>query len=190
MDLDSIPFVQAQNYTKGRLKPVQLIVLHDMEAPETSKTAANVAHYFATSAPASAHFCIDDVEVIQCVRLEDTAWQCKNANANGIGLEHAGYAKFTRDNWLDDYGKKMLELSAQLAAELCKKYEIPAQRATFAGPENPAVVAPGFCMHYEVPLHGSHTDPGPNFPIDYYLERVGFYLGGQLPDGTEQTVEG
>lgn len=170
------PFVQAKNYTKGRIKPVELIVLHSMEAPEKGSTAENVAHYFATSAPASAHYCVDNDSVIQCVRDEDTAWQCKNANANGLGIEHGGYARQSADEWLDDYSKAMIELSARLAAGLCKKFNIPAFRAVFVGPSNPKVIKPGFCMHREVPLHGSHTDPGPNFPIDYYLSRVRVYL--------------
>jgi hypothetical protein len=71
----------------------------------------------------------------------------------------------------------MLELSAQLAALLCKELEIPARRAEFAGPENPLVITSGLCGHREVPLHGSHSDPGEHFPWDNYLERVSFFLG-------------
>ena len=173
----SYPFVQALHYTKGRLKPVQLIVIHSMEAPKNSKTAENVAHYFATTTTqASAHFCIDDDSVIQSVQLSDTAWHCKNANANGIGLEHAGYAKQSSDEWLDEYGKKMLELSAKLAAELCKEFNIPTEKAVFKSSVDPTVVTPGFVGHMNVPLHGSHSDPGPGFPWDYYLERVRFCI--------------
>src|SRR5215469_15828402 len=81
------PFVQAKSFTKGRIKSVQLIVLHSEEAPKTEGRTRNVVHFFQT-APASAHFCVDDKEVIQCVRPEDTAFQCKKAN--GIGIEHSG----------------------------------------------------------------------------------------------------
>lgn len=178
MELDQIPFIQAVKFTPGRIKPIQLIVLHDMEAPEKGGTARNVAHYFATTAPASAHFCVDNAEIIQCVHLSDTAWQCKNANANGIGIEHAGYASQSRDQWEDEYSTAMLDLSAQLVAGLCKKYGIPAARAVFAGPQNPSVITPGFALHRDVPLHGSHTDPGPGFPFDDYLASVAKYLEG------------
>lgn len=180
--MKEFPFKQAKNYTKGRVKPVQLIVLHSMEAPERVNTAENVAAYFAGSnAPmASAHYCVDADSIVQCVRLTDTAYHCKNANANGIGIEHAGYAKQTRGEWLDTYGKAMLELSAQLTAALCSRYSIPPRRAQFASKDNPRVVSPGICGHADVPNHGSHWDPGPHFPMDYYLERVKFYLDSSL----------
>lgn len=182
MKLNSFPFKQARNYTKGRIKPVQLIVLHSMESPERVNTAENVAGYFAGSnAPmASAHYCVDADSIVQSVRLEDTAYHCKNANANGVGIEHAGYAKQTRNEWLDPYGKAMLELSAQLTAALCSRYNIPPRRAQFASKDNPRVVSPGICGHADVPNHGSHWDPGPGFPMDYYLERVKFYLDSSL----------
>src|SRR5207253_463587 len=64
------PFAQARNYTRGRARPVRLIVVHDMEAPTGATTAENVARYFAgAGAPrASAHFSIDSDSVVQCVR--------------------------------------------------------------------------------------------------------------------------
>lgn len=178
MDIANILFKQARNYTKGRIKPIQLIVLHSMEAQEKGSTAENVASYFAgANAPkASAHFCIDNDSIIQSVKLTDTGWHCKNANANGVGIEHAGFAKQTEAEWLDDYGKAMLELSAELVAALCHQFNIPVRRAKFAGKNNPQVIESGICGHADVPLHGSHWDPGKGFPWSYYLERVKFYF--------------
>src|ERR1051325_12198787 len=119
MNLDTIPFRQARNYTKGRIRPVELIVIHSAECAKVTKAAEGVANYFAISAPASAHYTVDVDSIVQSVKTSDTAWQCKNANANGIGIEHAGYAKQTREEWLDDYGQSMLDLSAKLVAALC-----------------------------------------------------------------------
>jgi len=171
INLSDIPFVQAKSFRKGRLRSVQLIVLHSEEAPKTEGRARNVAHFFQT-ASASAHFCVDDKEVVQCVKLEDTAFQCKNANANGIGIEHSGFAAQSAEEWQDDYSKDMFDLSTDLAAQLCKKFNIPAQAASFVGPQNPTVVKPGFVMHKDVPVHGTHTDPGPNFPFAAYIAEV------------------
>jgi N-acetyl-anhydromuramyl-L-alanine amidase AmpD len=171
INLSDIPFIQAKSFRKGRLRPVQLIVLHSEEAPKTEGRARNVAHFF-QSAPASAHYCVDDKEVIQCVKLEDTAFQCKNANANGVGIEHSGFARQSAQEWQDDYSKAMFDLSTDLAAQLCHKFGIPAQAATFASPQNPSVVQPGFVMHKDVPLHGSHTDPGLHFPFAAYIAQV------------------
>src|SRR5262245_55862174 len=167
------PVIQARHYRPGRIKPVQLIVVHSMEAPEKGNTAESVARYFSTTdVSASAHFCIDADSIVQCVDTADTAYHCRGANANGIGLEHAGYARQTREQWLDEYGQAMLRRSAVLAAGLLKEYGIPAERALFRSPTDPIVVKPGLCGHVDVPNHGSHYDPGRNFPWDWYLERI------------------
>ena len=175
--MNNYPLIPSKHFTNGRLKPVQLIVIHSMEAPEKGETAENVARYFATTdVQASAHFCVDNNSVVQCVQVEDTAWHCKNGNANGIGIEHAGYAKQTEAEWLDEYGQSMLELSAKLAAELCKRFNVEPVRAEFLSGVSPTVVKPGFTGHRDVPLHGSHSDPGTSWPWSYYLGRVAYYL--------------
>jgi N-acetyl-anhydromuramyl-L-alanine amidase AmpD len=175
--INNPPFVQAAGYRTGRIKPVELIVIHTMEAPDKGDTAEATAHYFQNEGlKASAHYCIDDNSIVQCVYDHDTAWHCVNANANGIGLEHAGYAKQNADDWMSDYNKDMLDNSAQLAAYLCKKFGIPVQKAVFAGENDPSVVEKGFCGHAEVPLHGAHWDPGTSFPWDYYLGLVNKYM--------------
>lgn len=177
LDLSTIPFIPAKNFTKGRIKPIQLLVVHSAECPKKDGAARGVANYFATTdRQASAHFTVDDKEIIQSVQLEDTAWAAKNANANGVNIEHAGYAKQTEAEWLDDYGRAMLELSAQLAAELCKQFNIEPVRAEFLSGVSPTVTKPGFCGHRDVPLHGSHSDPGGGFPWSYYLARVTAFI--------------
>jgi len=171
------PFIKARWFHASRIKPVQLIVIHSMEAPEKGDTAEAVARYFQRgTVQASAHYSIDNNSVVQCVFDSHTAFHCKNANSNGIGIEHAGYAKQTKEEWLDGYGQQMLELSAQIGAHLCIKFRIPVQRAEFRSATNPAVVKPGFCGHADVPLHGTHWDPGKGFPWDFYLERVRFHV--------------
>jgi hypothetical protein len=46
------------------------------------------------------------------------------------GFEHDGFAKQTREEWLDDHGRKMLRRSARLAAKKSAKYGIPVRRLT------------------------------------------------------------
>lgn len=175
--MNNYKLIPARWFTRGRIKPVQLLVIHSAETPEMDNTAENVARYFATTeTKASAHFTVDRNSVVQSVQLSDTAWHCKNANANGIGIEHAGRAKQTEAEWLDSYGIAMLDLSAKLCAELCDEYDIPPTLAEFAGPNDPRVVKAGFTGHRDVPNHGSHWDPGPGFPMAYYLGRVTAFL--------------
>ena len=84
-------FVHAAHWTPARRLQVDLVVLHSMEAPEVGDRARQVARWFArpcaradcmcdgplTVQPgprASAHYCVDDEEYVQCVSELDVAW--------------------------------------------------------------------------------------------------------------------
>lgn len=171
-------FIQARNYTKGpRTKgALRLIVIHDMEAPETKNTAENVAKWFAgpTAPQASAHYCCDNDSTVQCVHDEDIAWHAPGANSTGIGIELAGYAKQQRGDWLDPYSKQMLDTQVvPLVAHLCKQYGIPVVKLS---PADVASGKAGICGHVDVtrayPGKGDHTDPGNGFPWDYLISQV------------------
>ena len=172
----NVSFVQARNYTRGRIKRIRVIVIHDMEAPEKPTTAEAVAAWFAGSnAPrASTHYCVDNNSVVQCVRDGDTAWGAPGANADGLQIELAGYASQTRSGWTDDYSRQELATAAKLVAALCRTYAIPVTHLT------PAQVASGtprgLCGHVDVTnafrTPGGHTDPGPAFPWDAFLTMV------------------
>lgn len=163
-------FIPAKYFYKGRTKPVELIVIHTMEAAETSETAEKVGKYFQNpGVKASTHYGCDNNSVVQYVYDSNTAFGGKNANANGIHIEHAGYAKQDAGDWSDNFSRDMLIYSAQIAAYLCVKFNIPVDFAEFAGNDNPRVVKRGFCGHADVPLHGSHWDPGRNFPWGSYF---------------------
>lgn len=171
------PFVKAKYFYTGRRSSVQLICMHTMEAPEKGSTAENVANYFANiTRPASAHICVDNNSAVQCVYDSNTAFACKNANANGIHIEMAGYASQSQTDWKDAYSLQLLENAAQFGAYYCNKYDIPPVRAIFKSKTDPTVLQPGFCGHTDVPLHGVHWDPGPNFPWQYFLTLVTKFL--------------
>jgi len=175
MDLDKIPFVQARWFHAGRINPIKLICIHVAECPLKAGAEQGVANYFKTTErQASAHFTVGPTGVVQSVKIGDTAWAAKNANSNGVHIEHAGYTAST--DWSTPEAQAELELSAQLAAALCKELNIPVQRVEFASPTNPSVIKPGFTGHCDVPLHGSHSDPGPRFPWTAYLDRVAAIL--------------
>lgn len=170
----TIPFIQARNYTKTNGRGIGLIVVHDMEHPEIPGAARSVAKWFAgKNAPqASAHYCIDNLEVIQCVRDQDIAWHAPGANHNGIGLEHTGYAHQTAADWSDPYSAAMLQLSADLVREKCARYSIPIR---FVNAEGLKAGAQGITTHAEVSRawhRTNHTDPGVNFPMEHYLDLI------------------
>lgn len=173
----TIPYIEAKNWQRSvPAVPKELIVLHCMEAPEASTTAEWCAGYFAGSrgpAPqASAHYCVDDDSIICCVPPERVAWHAPGANHNGIGIEHAGYARQSRAQWLDDFSLRMLSLSAQLTAWLCRRFTIPLQ---FVVADHVKLGGRGITTHAEVSKafgKSTHWDPGPHFPVGEYLRMV------------------
>ena len=170
-----IPFVAARNYTMvGLNKPrqIDLLIFHTMESPSKPNTAENVAAWFAgPNAPrASAHYCIDVDSTVQCVRDRDVAWHAPGANHNGIGLEHAGYARQSAIEWRNPYNQAMLLRSAKLAARLCREYNIPIERRTV---DELKSKMRGICGHVDITnaFNGGngHTDPGVSFVWDEYI---------------------
>ena len=181
MAVATTTFIQARNYTKGRTHPIDVLVIHTMEAPEKPDTAENVAKWFAgsTAPQASAHYCIDNNSIVQSVKDTDVAWHAPGANHDGLGFEHAGRASQHAADWSDAYSDQMLRLSAELVAQKCTEYGIPAvwlrEADLLAGRR-------GITGHAQVSRafkQSSHTDPGTDFPIERYLGYVKAHLGSQ-----------
>ncbi len=182
----TIPFVPSRFYGAKARVHVELVVLHCMQGPEASTRAERCADYMSTlpisEGMKSAHYYIDSDSVIQGVRDHHIAYGAPGANHNGLHFEHAGYARQNAAEWLDDFGRRMLHLSAQLCARKCQEREIPIRflRAT-------DLIAPrprGITTHHEVSLafgKSDHHDPGPGFPIGWYLAQVRAAMASQEP---------
>lgn len=171
-----IQLIRARNCGPGRpWQRIDWLVIHTMEAPEKPGTARGVAHWFAgPNAPkASAHFCIDAGEIVQSVPEDVVAWAAPGANRRGIHLEHAGYASQAADGWDDAYSRAVLERSAELARDICRRYEIPIVKLSV---DDLRAGQRGLCGHIDITNafnNGKgHTDPGAAFPWDRYLELV------------------
>lgn len=167
------PFVKAKHFTSASGRKIDLIVIHSMEAPEKGQTAENCAAYFARgTVVASAHYCVDCNSIVQCVRDKDVAYGAPGANRNGVHIEHAGYARQTSLEWRDTYSWSMLELSARLVAELAHRHNIP---LVWLSPEDVAAKEHGITSHWNITQglkKGSHTDPGPGFPVEQYMALI------------------
>lgn len=193
--MPAITFTRARNFTPANRGPsdVKYLVIHDMEYPERLDSAERVANWFAgRSAPrASAHFNIDVDSIVQSVRREDVAWACPGFNRIGIQYEHAGYARQTRDEWLDDYGKAMLDLSAWLVARDARDYDVPLVKRS---PAELRAGKPGLMGHVDATKAGiggnTHTDPGKHFPWDYYESLLAKHSGGDTPRPRARRIPG
>lgn len=177
--------VQATNWS-SQVGPQRktLIVLHCIECDEKGDSAESCARYFAAQKPtdkvrSSAHFAVDSDSIVQCVQAEMIAWHAPGENTRSIGVEHAGRARQTQVQWLDEYGRNMLSLSARLVAELCHHFKIP---CTFLDAEDVRAGLCGITTHAQVTLahpdKGTHTDPGAGFPVRWYLDEVRKHLNG------------
>jgi hypothetical protein len=181
-ELPAIRFVEAKNYTRHVFRPVyqiKWIVLHCMESPdENLDRAERCANWMAGKNPrfpaprASPHICVDGDSIVACVRDYRIAWHAPGANRFGYGIEHAGKAKQSRAEWLDDNGIAMFDLSAMLVEEKSLEFGVPIQWVDAAGLLDEQ---PGITTHFEVTRafkKGNHTDPGKGFPIRDYIQRV------------------
>lgn len=152
---------------------IDLVVIHDMEWTETDQTAEACARYFASrKIPASAHYCVDNNSVVRSVLDKDVAYCAPGANHNGLHIELAGYARQTTTEWLDAYGRAMLLRAAKLTEELCWEHKIPIK---FIGVSGLQAGNKGITTHAAVSAafrKSTHTDPGFNFPMDYFLAQM------------------
>lgn len=175
-------FIQAKSYTRtlGDTREIRRIVIHTIEGVRREGTARSTARWFAgelaptfPSPAASAHYCIDDQETIACVLDCHMAWHAPGANEDGIGIEHAGFAAMTREQWRDGYSSAVLLRSASLVRGLCDRWKIPIARI---GADELRAGAGGICGHFDCTVafsHGrGHTDPGEGFPWSDYLDLV------------------
>ncbi len=180
----------AAHFTSGRVKPIRLICLHTMESQEKPGTAVSVAAWFSDKkrAPeASAHMCVDGSQagvkpggkypapIVRVVDDGDTAWAAPGANADGLHIEMAGIASQSVKNWADAYSLAVIENAATVAAIWARKYEIPVKHLSLDEVRDGK--SKGFIGHvdatnaFKIPGF-DHTDPGANFPWEYFLQLV------------------
>lgn len=165
-ETDSWPVIKARHFSRNYTRrKVRVIVLHTMEAPEKGTTAENVARYFATvERPASAHVCVDNNSVVQCVFDNDVAYAAPGCNYDGIQIEMSGYARQTPEEWRDEFSSAMLVIVAGVIAQYSLKFDISIIHLT---DDELRMGERGVVGHDQVSRvykRSTHTDPGPAFP--------------------------
>ena len=166
-------FVESPNKTEMSGRAIDVVVMHTMEIAERRDAAMICARWFATTvSKVSAHYCVDAGTVIQCVREKDVAWHARGGNTHSIGVELAGFARQTADEWEDEYSTDVLDHASVLVADVCRRRRIPARWLTA---DDLRTGRHGITGHAEVSTayrKSDHWDPGPGFPVESFLDRV------------------
>jgi N-acetyl-anhydromuramyl-L-alanine amidase AmpD len=154
-----------------------------IHATANTASAENEASYARNRTDSvSSHFYVDDNSVIQSLDTKFLAWHAGNdeGNSRAVAIEITGQNAWTRQRWLDSVDWNGL---AKLCAWICIRHNIAPRHLTVAQMQSGA---PGIYTHNDMRLAWGgtdHTDPGPNFPMDYLLTLV----SSELEDDMEQT---
>lgn len=106
-------------------KPIDLIVIHWFGIG-TLTSALNRFHKKGSGG--SAHYLVSDGKIVQAVEEDHVAWHANNwpANQRSIGIEHDATAQ--SDANPHDLSEKDYKASAELIADIAKRYSIPLDR--------------------------------------------------------------
>lgn len=147
---------------------IRYVVLHDEEAI----TAVSAASWFQNRASGgSAHLCIDAGACYRTLANNIVPWGAPGVNTTGFHIEMAGYARWSRAEWLAHHGT--IYRAAFKAFYHAHLFGIPYRLLTdkqLAGGK-----AKGFITHRQVTRvlgGGTHTDPGAYFPLDVFMKNV------------------
>jgi len=103
-------------------------------------------------------------------------WGAKGdrVNDDGLHVEQAGYAKWSRDEWMAN--RATIENAARVAAAWADEYGIPLRFLTASDLRAMGTGARGITTHEQITnafdVAGGHTDPGVDYPIDYFMSLV------------------
>lgn len=177
------PQIPSPNFRAGRIKPVRLIVLHTAETQCEPGRAVGIASYLARpDVQASAHYCVDPSATVQGVQEEDTAWAAPGANADGIQIEQAAYARLDADGWADVNPQSMMTGQVvPLVAGICQRWDIPAIALDTAGVLSGAAgITTHVCVSEAYGL-SDHWDCGPDYPLNAVVAQVAALINPTPP---------
>jgi hypothetical protein len=170
--------VHADSHGGRRSGPPTFGVLHSAETPLRAGYAGSLSrNWFGPSggATTSCHYFTDPAETWGVLPDELVAYHVGGANPRSIGVEQAGYARYTRAEWTTPEGMAQLRRNAVLMRAMRDRYGIglfwntdQQLRDAHAG----RYVA-GWSTHEQcrrVIGGTTHTDPGTGFPHDLQMQ--------------------
>ncbi len=134
----------------------------------------------------SCHVVTDQTTTLQLLSLDRASWHAGSAwgNSNALSFEFRG-----KNTWSEGYWRTVIDQVAPTIAECCRLYSIPVRRLTVEQARKK--VMKGFVTHDDMRQAWggtTHTDPGPNFPMQYLLDTVSKEITGMAETQTDQHV--
>jgi N-acetyl-anhydromuramyl-L-alanine amidase AmpD len=162
-----------RNFSSRLGAPIQAIALHSTESWDKKgwDDLHGVRSWFSNSqAQASSHLGIDgEGHVEKWVRDANKAWTILQLNPVTLNIEFVGRAAQPKSEW----EKRQIDAGAQWAAYWGIRHDIPTRRGEVKNINGfPVITRKGIITHHDLTKagFGSHTDPGPNFPINRFIE--------------------
>jgi hypothetical protein len=139
------------NYQTANRTSISTIVIHVTQG----SYAGTISWFKNPDSNVTAHYVVrsSDGQITQMVREKDIAWHARGGNPTSVGIEHEGFVD--QPSWFTD---AMYRSSAALTKNIADRRGIPKDRTHIVG-------------HSEVPGN-DHTDPGPNWNWNYYMQLV------------------
>ena len=150
-----------------------LIVIHGTEG----STAAGAAGWFRNpDSQGSAHKVVDARECYRCVPDDVIAWAAPPLNEEGLHIEFAAMASWSRSIWLSREKIRAFYRGAYHVARWTKEFDIPL--SWLSTDELRAGKRRGLTTHRRVTFafgESSHTCPGVGFPERAFMKWVRYY---------------
>lgn len=163
-----------------RRGPVLAVAVHSTESqdlPGTTDDLRAIRNYFDNPKnEASSHIGIDGAGNTEVwVHSNRKAWTIGAANSWTCNIEFVARAAQPGSAWEE----AQIKQGARWAAYWCIKYGLPVQKANCRNINGLCVCTKkGIIRHSDVTAagFGSHTDPGPAFPMDEFLRLTRYFV--------------
>lgn len=161
--------------------PVIWLAVHTAQG---STTAVSLANFLADpNNQVSYHAVCDDNTTIQCVDYNSEAWAMLGGNPRSDQICCTGFVAWSTEEWMSH--QSMLDRIAAWLVERAAARSVPLIHIGSAGV---SAHSRGVIGHYDYTVgarEGDHTDPGPNFPWDYVINRARSLAATSAPRGKE-----
>lgn len=159
--------------------PIQAVAVHSTEGvdiPDSLRDLDGLHSWFNNPrSEASSHIGVDgDAHIDLYVERGMKAWTILQLNPVTWNIEFVAKAAQSAAAWEE----RQIKAAAKYAAYVCLKEGIPAQRGNVRKVNGwPVISKKGIIRHSDLTNagFGTHTDPGPNFPMGDFIDAVRFY---------------